>query len=182
MRFATVLLVAFACSGAFASELGSPLGCEDWTVVAPGLTIEADDQGHGLVSRPTATDRVAFDNEGGRIIISSGPTTAPPSPCGADNLPILREPMGGGFKLLACISNRGDGGGCFLPARGAGSCVRINPITGDLFFSFVRRGTGYAASPTWCVMHGLTTLYDVQQTLSLAKTPSALKLNGLHMA
>src|SRR5262245_60112237 len=51
-----------------------------------------------------------------------------------------------------------------LPPYGGGSCVRFNPITGDLFFVFLTQGTNYGPFPRWCVMHGLTTLYDVQQT------------------
>jgi hypothetical protein len=38
MRIAAVLLVAFACSGAFASEPGQPLDCSDWVFLEPGLT------------------------------------------------------------------------------------------------------------------------------------------------
>ena len=38
MKYAACLLVAFACSGAFASELGNPLDCSDWIMVEPGLS------------------------------------------------------------------------------------------------------------------------------------------------
>jgi len=38
MRFAAVFLIAFACSGALASEPGSPIDCSDWVLVEPGLT------------------------------------------------------------------------------------------------------------------------------------------------
>ena len=35
---AAVLLVAFAFSGAFASEPGQPLDCSDWVFLKPGLS------------------------------------------------------------------------------------------------------------------------------------------------
>lgn len=38
MRFAVSLLVAFACSGAFASQPGQPLDCADWVFDEPGHT------------------------------------------------------------------------------------------------------------------------------------------------
>ena len=38
MRFSAVLLVAFACSGTFASEPGQPLDCSDWVILAPGYS------------------------------------------------------------------------------------------------------------------------------------------------
>ena len=38
MRFSAVVLVAFACSGAFASVPGTPLDCSDWVFVEPGYT------------------------------------------------------------------------------------------------------------------------------------------------
>ena len=38
MRFAAVLLVAFACSGLFASDPGQPLDCSDWVFLEPGLS------------------------------------------------------------------------------------------------------------------------------------------------
>lgn len=177
MRLVAVCLVAVACSAAFASEPGQPLDCEDWTVVAPGLTIEAE-QDIWNVSRPTATDRVAFDNEGFRIIIKEGITAVPTSTCGERQLPILRAMRGGAYELLACVRAREGVGytdyarvwesACFSPPYGGGACVRFNPITGDLFFNYERYGAAYANSPTWCVMHGLPTLYDVQQTYAPA--------------
>jgi hypothetical protein len=38
MKLAACLLVAFACSGAVASEPGQPLDCSDWVFLEPGLT------------------------------------------------------------------------------------------------------------------------------------------------
>jgi hypothetical protein len=38
MRFAAALFVAFACSGAFASDPGSHLDCSDWVLLQPGLS------------------------------------------------------------------------------------------------------------------------------------------------
>ena len=38
MRFAACLLVAFAYSGAFASEPGQPLDCSDWVSMKPGVS------------------------------------------------------------------------------------------------------------------------------------------------
>ena len=38
MKYAAGLLVAFACSGAFASEPGNLLDCGDWVILEPGLS------------------------------------------------------------------------------------------------------------------------------------------------
>ena len=40
MRFVACLLVAFVCSGAFASEPGQPLDCSDWVFLEPGHSCE----------------------------------------------------------------------------------------------------------------------------------------------
>jgi hypothetical protein len=42
MRFAVFLFVAFACSGAFASEPGQPLDCSDWVMDQPGLSCSTE--------------------------------------------------------------------------------------------------------------------------------------------
>ena len=169
MRLAAVLLVAFAYSSAFDSEPGTPLDCEDWIGVVPGLSF-AEDEGVAFGALlATATDRVALDNEGGRIIIGGASTLTPPTPCGAGGLPLVRATTGNALEVLACVGSRQNpvagysdsaiqwNSGCYYPTPApAGGCVRFNPITGDLFFSFLRMGTGYADSPIWCVMHGLT--------------------------
>src|SRR5262245_5016551 len=101
MRFA-VAIVALGCSGVLASDPGQPLDCSDWVAVAPGLSVETD-QASWYASRQLASDRVALDNDGGRIFMVGGITAEPPSPCGAADLPILREGASGTLQLLACI-------------------------------------------------------------------------------
>ena len=63
MRYAACLIVAFACSGTFASEPGKPLDCSDWVFVEPGYACVRMFGGPGTQS-PGELSPVQFDNSG----------------------------------------------------------------------------------------------------------------------
>jgi hypothetical protein len=190
----TLLVVAFAFFlPASASQPGQPLNCDDWVTAAPGLTI-------GIDSVPASfdtvlTDRVALDNEGGRIVVGNC-CEAAPSPCDSSpfgHLSIRHVNRSGVVEVLACVPGRSGPiagsldlaeiavSGCYDNANGWTSCVRFNPMTGELHFNFDQVGQGYTAGSGYqnyhstrsCVLRGLSTLYDIQQTY----TPASNTLN-----
>jgi hypothetical protein len=181
LAFAAAALV---CAPLLATEPGQPLDCEDWVVAAPGLSVGPD-----LVPASfevVLTDRVAVDNEGGRIVVGNCCETRP-SPCDSaplGYLSIRRVNHSGVVEVLACVPFRSGPvagsidqaeialSGCFLEQNSSwtNSCVRFNPINGDLHFNYKRMGggyppgSGYPIATVSCVLRGLPTLYDVQQT------------------
>jgi len=78
MRFAAVLVVAFACSGAFASEPGQPLDCSDWVFLEPGYSCVRFGDGKEGSAQLYLGSFTQFDNQGRFFRLS----------------PILAEPIG----------------------------------------------------------------------------------------
>jgi hypothetical protein len=170
MKLAAVLFVAFACSGAFASEPGQPLDCSDWVFVAPGLSvlpwslpIAEDKLQYALLNA-----RAAFDSTGQALQIKHCNDSVLCGGACANGLALMSN-NDGVEAVIACLPQRsGSVPGSYdraiedispfvnnsypgvcrvpIPDNTGGpfpTCMRFDPAKGRLYFSFVAEGPGY---------------------------------------
>ena len=175
MRFSAVLLVAFACSGAFASEPGQPLDCSDMTFDEPGLTCRTLAPFGVPATYGSYFSRgsnIAIDNEGWLIIAVSTDINSSVE---------IRRTRDGGLtdERLAKITFRSvppyppsydkimvqwPGGASALDQR-----ITFDPVHGRLIIpltSYCEQGAcpGTYGGEWMAAIEGFATLFDVLQT------------------
>jgi hypothetical protein len=184
MRFAACLLVAFACSGALASEPGQPLDCSDWVIVAPGLTCRAyipypcHNNSGGHFTACFRTPSGTGDNEGNTIWFGQDYY---PGPCGFLLRHSLYRSSDHGDELLAYVDER-----CVDPVTNNIDVLNINslgffPTQGRLQVAAVLYSTSPSPLPyeqgyTALAFEGFATLFDIFQSF----TPQLAAL-GFHV-
>jgi hypothetical protein len=184
-RCTGLLFVAMLTTMVNATEPGQPLGCEDWSVIEPNLSVVTYARLSGLISQ-----RVEFDVEGRQLVVGhpgGQPFCEPHGPRGA--LPVMALDRTGVWHVIACLQSRSgpytgsldyaevDLSGC--PNSGPGwSCVRFDPMNGILNFTFTAVGEGYPAGSPYsnyrtqqtCSFQGFATILDVAQTFQTSSS------------
>ena len=181
-----VAAVGLVLTPTWASEPGQPLDCDDWLVFAPGLTIAWT----GFSGQVIPSDRIAIDGAGRYVSVGGMYPVSWPSECDGSTLKIAVLPPQGdpsSSAVVACLPSRSgplggvdraesdsDNGSCFLGYVTHGSCVFMNQLTGELFFTYRAVGEGYPPPGVnqytnyntlqRCVLRGLPSLSDVLQT------------------
>jgi hypothetical protein len=187
MRFALALFVAVVCSGAFASEPGSPLDCSDMVFLVPGLGCTP------LAPFPRPDSRfigrgqnMAIDNDGYVYVGLEAPTGAP------NGIEIQRSRDGGQTveavaRLVPRFAPQGSDSVRFINNRDSGFAngsnqpndnrILFDPIGGRLLVWLVSECNGACPCGSICygdgyggrwiaAIEGLTTTFDVLQSFT----------------
>ena len=196
MKYAACLLVAFASSGAFASEVGQPLDCSDWTILVPGITCSASTP-LGLLNAAcslwvSSGGNLAIDNEGYRYALRTirVPLTGC-DVCDPATIEVVRF-RGSTEQVVASVSSREApdfrdnlrtvdamsgccSGGCGSssgPNLTVGDHILFDPIAGRLLVT-VKSFSNPNGGGWWIMaLDGFASLFDVLQ--SYTPQPAAL--------
>jgi hypothetical protein len=182
MKYAAVLVVAFACSGAFASEPGQPLDCSDMFFPASGLSC-AVVAPMGQVGGPFYERGVGsvFDNDGHTIVgqtLDDGTVELLRSANGGQSFEVLarialRVNQDGSQDRVRFPDNRDSQVGIFiLPNH-----LMFDPVHGRLLVPLISYCAGTCPCGSYCsgegyggrwiaAIEGFTTLYEIRESFT----------------
>jgi hypothetical protein len=181
MRFAALLLVTFAYSGAFASEPGQPLDCSDWVFLEPGLSCRMVVDPCGVNVPNEACFNIPgrhADNSGGVLEVRQVVVSLPPCPpTGATpsvRIQITRL-VAGTRSTVAYLQDR-----CGVPGtidqprmfNAQQGDAGFEPNYGRMYIGIEIGCNGAACesgdfTPRLFAIEGFTTTFDVLQTYTL---------------
>jgi len=183
MRVATVLLVAFACSGAFASEPGQPLDCSDWVFLRPGFSCTdivpfpcLDPSGNTMLACNSNGFAAPIDNAG-RQFFGRVDWVSDPLDCGGYSQPSHKRVSiwmldGSGVQSLLAFQDErcgvpGSGNSDQFSDNAGGRSVTFDAVNGVLRIAtdlYCYPGNCYQSGSRLMAIHGFATLFDVLQT------------------
>jgi hypothetical protein len=165
MRFVAVLSVTFACSGAFASELGSPLDCSDWVIHMPGVSCTT------LAPYPCTADDPTLcygfwganiDNNGNGVYVRSIEIGMCSAIGRLYRKELILANQRGDGTVVASVSDRCvDGVGDYIASINVG----FDAVQGRLLVPLANNSTSaYGYGYQRIAFTGLASLFDVLQT------------------
>jgi hypothetical protein len=179
MKFTTAFLVAFACSGALASEPGQPLDCSDWVFNEPGHSCTLWVPPNCTTVDPASPfcvphlENLVLDNNGGQLATRILPTGASccdqPGSCFPCSRFALIRYDGVAEQIIAYVDGRlnADGGNDGI----SGTQLDFDRSNGRLLVWLTSTGEGPPSPPygnvRWvAAIGGFATTLEVVQTFT----------------
>jgi hypothetical protein len=175
MRCAAVLFLAFACSGAFASEPGQPLDCRDWVFLTPGLSCAPWVAANcAAIPQPSSfctpnLSSAVFDNEGRqyafRTISGGASCCAQPGVCNPCNRFAVVRYDGANESIVAYLDTRPNGAGGVDTLSASPVGVDFDRNGGRLILWLASESNGDHSQ--WAAaIGGFSPLFDVLQSFT----------------